>query len=68
MVPFVKKLHSNNIEVLTVELNKGLNLLVLACERKEINNAYSALNDTLIHVYQNWQDELRAYMNQYTLS
>ena len=68
MVPFVKKLRSNNIEVLTVELNKGLNLLVLACERKEINNAYSALNDTLIHVYQNWQDELRAYMNQYTLS
>lgn len=68
MVPFIKKLPPNNIEALTVELNKGLNLLVSACERKEINNAYSALNDTLIHAYENWQNEIRANMNQYTLS
>lgn len=68
MVPFIKKLPPDNIETLTVELNKGLNLLVSACERKDINNAYSALNDKLIHAYENWQNELRANMNQYTLS
>lgn len=68
MVPFVNKLPPNNIEALTVELNKGLNLLVSACERKEINNAFAALNDKLIYAYENWQNELRANVNQYTLS
>jgi len=68
MVPFIKKLPQNDIEMLTVELNKGLNLLVSACESKDINNAYSALNDKLIHAYKNWQNELKAKMNQYTLS
>lgn len=68
MVPFIGKLPPNNIEALTVELNKGLDLLVSACEKKDNSNAYAALSQKLIHAYENWQNELRINMNQYILS
>lgn len=68
MVPFIQKLPPNNIEVLTVELNEGLDRLVSACEKKENNEAYAALSQKLIHAYENWKNELRANMNHYILS